>query len=229
LNTYKLLACDTDSIKLYKSDGSPLSESERSQILFTLNSLLPPPMSIDNDGYYEKVIVLKAKNYVLFGDKTTIKGSALKATTKEKALQKYIKEVLDIIKRGNTDELVPHYESYVKQIMNLRDISEWCSKKTVTKAVLSGTRTNETRVMDAIEDVEGIQEGDKFYVFFKTDKELCRLEDFDGIYDKKKLLGKLYNTVKVFSNVLEISQFKNYALVKNYKELTKVDFVDRLC
>jgi DNA polymerase I len=223
-NAYQIVNADTDSVSI-TNDG----HIDADKCILELNQTSGEGITWENDGYYSKVIVLKAKNYVLFGDKTTIKGSALKATTKEKALQRYIKEVLDLIKQGKDNELVPHYEAYVTQIVNLKHISDWCSKKTVTKAVLSGTRTNETRVMDAIEDVEGIQEGDKFYVFFKTDKELCRLEDFDGIYDKKKLLGKLYNTVKVFSNVLDITQFKNYALVKNYKELTKVDFVDRLC
>lgn len=223
-NTYSIVNADTDSISI--TNGNPLNADK---CISELNLLSGKGINWENDGYYDKVIVLKAKNYVLFSDKTVIKGSALKATTKEKALQQYIKQVLDIIKQGNTNELVPHYESYVTQIMNLKDISEWCSKKTVTKAVLNGTRTNETRVMEAIKDVEGIQEGDKFYVFFKTDKELCRLEDFDGIYDKKKLLGKLYNTVKIFSSVLDIKQFKNYSLIKNFKELNQIDFVDRLC
>lgn len=211
---FQIVNADTDSISI--TNGQDLDVDK---CMNELNELSGSGIAWENDGYYSKVIVLKAKNYVLFSDKTVIKGSALKATTKEKALQKYIKEVLDIIKQGNTNELVPHYESYVTKIMNLKDISEWCSKKTVTKAVLNGTRTNETRVMDAIKDVEGTQEGDKFYVFFKTDKELCRLEDFDGVYDKKKLLGKLYNTIKIFSEVLDIKQFKNYSLVKNYKEL----------
>ena len=146
-----------------------------------------PGISWEDDGFYKKVVVVAAKNYVLVGDKLTIKGSALKATTKEKALQRYLREVIDIIIDGKEQTLVAHYENYVKEICSLTQIDEWASKKTITKAVLNGTRSNETRVLDAVGSIEGLQEGDKVYVFFKTDKELCTVENFTGEYSKKKL------------------------------------------
>lgn len=221
---YKLINADTDSISI--SNGSELDVQK---CLNTLNDLSGPGISWEDDGFYKKVVVVAAKNYVLVGDKLTIKGSALKATTKEKALQRYLREVIDIIIDGKEQTLVAHYENYVKEICSLTQIDEWASKKTITKAVLNGTRSNETRVLDAVGSIEGLQEGDKVYVFFKTDKELCTVENFTGEYSKKKLLGKLYKTVEIFESVIDIKQFKNYSLVKNLKELEQADFIDRLC
>jgi DNA polymerase elongation subunit (family B) len=226
-NGFSLINADTDSVSISNGD---ILDAEK--CLQELNEISGQGISWENDGYYSKVIVVAAKNYILFGEKTTIKGSALKATSKEKALKRYINEVIDILKRGNTGELVPHYESYIRQICNLTDITDWCSKKTITKKILDPKRTYEFRVLDAVSHVEGMQEGDKVYVFFKTDKELCAVENFSGEYSKKKLFDKLYKTVKIFESVLDISQFINYALVKNMKKLEStsiVDFENRLC
>ena len=57
--------------------------------------------------------------------------------------------------------------------------------------------------------------GDKLRVFFAEDKSLCLEENWHGQHDKKVLLAKLYKTLKIFSNVIDIKQFKNYALKKN--------------
>jgi hypothetical protein len=98
--------------------------------------------------------------------------------------------------------------------VNLKDITDWCSKKTVTKKVLHGERTNETRVLDAIGN-KHVQEGDKIYVFFKTPEELCLRENFDGTFDRDILLGKLYDTLSVFDTIIQMDLFPNYALKRN--------------
>lgn len=213
-NNLTLVNADTDSISF--TNGN---EIDINKCLSELNDLSGQGIKWTNDGYYDKVIIVKAKNYVLKNNKLKIKGSALKATSKEKALQRYIREIIDAILEGKQDALLDHYFLYVQEICSLTDISEWCSKKTITKAVLGGQRTNESRVMDAIEDIEGIQEGDKVYVFFEQVDKLCEVNNFKGNYSRKKLLDKLYKTVKVFESVLDIKQFPNYSLKVNQKKL----------
>ena len=126
---------------------------------------------------------------------------------------------------GRYDELRDFYNNYASIIDNLDSstISEWCSKKTVTKAVLYPGRTNEARVKKAIESAEKVvQEGDKIHVYFKTPTELALPETFDGQYCRKTLYRKLYKTVEIFKPVADISLFPNYALKRNQPELQQV-------
>ena len=215
MNTYKLVACDTDSIKFCKTDMSPMSNQETVDILKRLNDKLPDLMILENDGLYDKMLVVKSKNYMTkIGDKTDIKGSALKATMKEKALREFLEKTLDYILSERKDDVIGLYNKYVVDIKNLTDISPWCSKKTVTAKVLNPKRTNEERVLAALEG-ENIQEGDKYRMFFKSNTELCLEKNFDGVYDADRLYEKLFKTVKVLEPVLGLEGFLNFKLKKN--------------
>lgn len=206
---------DTDSISFCKPDMSPFSEEERAAILKEINDLSPEFMQWEDDGYYKSCLVIRAKNYVLWdGKKRTIKGSALKASTKEKALKSFIDEVIDLLLQGKKDKILFTYLRYAKEILNLTDMSQWSTKKTVTKSVLNPERTNEQRVLDALEGSD-FSEGDKVYMFYKTPKELCLAENFDGVYCVDTLLKKLYKTLKVFKTVIDIELFPDFSLKRN--------------
>jgi hypothetical protein len=73
--------------------------------------------------------------------------------------------------------------------------------------------------MDAFEGTEGLQEGDKVYVFFETVDKICQDNNFKGNYSRKKLLDKLYKTIRIFDNIIDVKQFPNYALKVNQKKL----------
>jgi hypothetical protein len=79
---------------------------------------------------------------------------------------------------------------------------------------LNAERTNETRVLDAIEGTD-YREGDKIYVFFKTPEELCLREKFDGTYDTDILLDKLHSTLEIFDTILDVELFPNFSLKRN--------------
>lgn len=212
---------DTDSIAFRKADQKAFTEEEQETLLSELNSLMPEKIKWDHDGVYRRFIVLKAKNYLLDdGKNIKIKGSALKATMKEPALQKFIGEVLELLRTDRKAHIFDAYHRIAQQILNVTkdNIREWCAKKTVTKSVLNPERTTERRILDAIKDAN-LNEGDKFFVFFKTEEELCLMENFDGTYCKFTLLGKLFDTIKIFSNILDIELFPNYSLKKNRKLL----------
>lgn len=213
-NNFNLVNCDTDSISYCKQTGDEFKEQERNSLLESLNSLYPDKIRFEDDGYYKTVIVLKAKNYVLWdGKKTKTKGSALKATTKEKALKELINETVQYILEEKENELVNLYHKYVKETLNVKDIKRWASRKSITEAVLNPERTNEQKVASALQGQE-FQPGDRRYFYFKSDGSLSVIENFDGDYDKFKLIEKIWKTLQVFSAVIDVSLFPKYHLKK---------------
>lgn len=211
-NGFQLVNADTDSISI-TLDGDHLEEEIRDRILTEINEMYPERIRFEDDGYYPSVIVIKVKNYALKDEKgkVKIKGSALKGTMKEKALQKFMKEILDLLFENKKEEVINLYHKYVKEIYNLKDISQWCSKKTITDKVLNPERTNEQNVLDAIEGEE-LQEGDKIYVYFTEDGSLKLQDKWENDHDVEKLVSKLYKTLEIFKTVLDMEQFTKYHL-----------------
>lgn len=206
-----------------KQDGSAFSEEEQIRLTKELNSLFKEGISWELENVFSKVIVVKAKNYIMqpVQGKLVIKGSGLKGSTKEKRLQQFMKDVIDdLLKDGNN--LANIYNGYVKEIMSITDMTEWCTRKTLTANVLNAKRSNEQKVLDAIKGTEYV-EGDRFYTFFKEDESLCLLEHFDGEYNKQTLLGKLHETGKIFQTVVDYKRvFPNLTLKRSQKLLSDI-------
>ncbi len=219
---FTLVNCDTDSIMVAKPDGTPFSEEEQTRLLNELNGLFPEQIRWEPDGTYPVVVVLKAKNYTLYdGKKITIKGSALKDPKKSPALKEFINKMIDclLFDKTNYQEI---YHSYVKEILNVTDIKRWASRKTLSSTMQESDRTNETRILDALEGSNYV-EGDRFYTFFKSENEICLVENFIGEYDKSRLLKSLYNTASIFSTVLPTKElFINYSLKTKQKLLQDI-------
>lgn len=217
---FKIANGDTDSIAFCYPDFKEISENEQKALLKEINDQLPERIKYEPDGYFRRMIVLRAKNYILYdGQKITYKGSAVKATSKEKALQQFIKDLLQAMLDGDYD-FVGIYNKYIKEIMDIKDIHRWATKKTITQKVLGSDRTNEKIVREAINGSEYV-EGDKAYFFYKADGTLSLVENFSGNYDKDRLLSKLFETTSTFDTVIDRSIFLNYKLKKN-KELLEV-------
>lgn len=218
MNTHNFVAigADTDGLAFKKPDQSPFTIEERKSLLDELNSHMEGYIHWEDDGVFPVQLVVKTKNYVLVDEKgkRTTKGSALKASNKEKALKRFLQDVIDLILTDNQEHIISLYLAYARRILTITDMTEWCSKKTITKAVLTNERTNERRVRDALRG-RPVQEGDKVYTFFKSPTEISLLEDFDGVYDASILLGKLYDTLCVFETVINIGQYPNLTLKRN--------------
>lgn len=216
---FSLTNYDTDAIMVNKPNGSSFTKDERHGLLNELNNMFPDKIRFEDNGYYPRVICVKAKNYIMQLEDGTIKykGSAIKATTKQLALREFIKEIIQEMLDGTCCyEMV--YMKYVKEILNITDITRWTSKKTVTSVVLNGTRKNETKVKDAIQGTE-YTEGDKIQTYFREDGTLGLAENFDGCYDKFKLLESLYKTACGFSTVIPKETFVNFKLKRSQKLL----------
>ena len=215
--------CDTDSISFCKPDMSPFSKEEQDGLLEEINSYMPKLVRFAHDGYYKTIVALKAKNYVLLTEdgKIKYKGSAIRDSKREPAIREFLEEIVKAILYG-TGDFDKIYPKYIKEIMNIKDISRWSSRKTLTSKVLDPQRTNEQKFLDALVDSE-YSEGDKVYVFYLPDESLALKENFKGEYNKEILLQKLFKSAKIFEGVMDIKTvFLNYKLKRNKDALRGV-------
>lgn len=243
---FNISAVDTDSIVIYKTDSSSFSEEEQEAYIDEINKILPKYINFSNDGYFEKMIILKSKNYILYdGKKIELKGSSLKDTKKEPALKEMQFRMIQALIQDEAQLLTDIYNEYIKESFNVKDISRWATKKTISKAVLGGGRKNETKILDAI-DTESVQEGDKVWLFPVIDGEeqvmvkgepsfykdgtakmkpkqiLKQVDDFDGNIDSDHLLKRIYSTVKILENVIDMDLFIDYTKKNNKDKLKEL-------
>ncbi len=241
-HNFTLVNCDTDSISFAKPNGAPFSAEEQASLLAELNSNYPEKIKWEHDGMYEKVVILKAKNYILQKDgKVTKKGSSLKSSKIEPRLKDFMSEIIECLLTDAQDNIIDVYHKYVREVHNLQNIKGWASKKTLTEKVLNPERLNEQKVLDALNG-RSMQMGDKLYVYYaevktteavtkyksvkkvKTpylalvetiENPLVMVEDWDAAnpnHSVPTLLKKIYNTLVIFSNVIKIEQFPKYHL-----------------
>jgi DNA polymerase, archaea type len=212
---------DTDSLMFCNSNGSHIDDVNRNVLLKELNGLYPSTIRWEDDGYYPRVIVFKAKNYVLYdGVNLKFKGSSLRSASLEPALLAFVNEVVQSIVFDRKDYL-EIYGKYIKEANNVTDIKRWAARKTISDKTLKSERTQEERLRDAISESEYV-EGDRVYVFFDENDNLILAENFDGTYSKARLLEKLFNASKRFDSVLGKGFFLNYKLKRNHVALTKL-------
>ncbi len=253
-NNFNLVNADTDSITVCKSDGSSFTLEEQSSLLEKINKIMPDFIEWNNDGYYPSVVVVKAKNYVLFdGEKKYIKGSAFKSSNKEDALKEMMNRIVDeLLNDASIDKCVEIYNDYVREAMNIIDINRWAVKKTITSTLLTSDRANETKVVDAIGD-DRVQEGDKIWVYSAIGESLP-VVDSDGFIEVYKKTGlpkvkennilkqakhwtndenkmhyvdRCYKTIAILKTVLPIDRFIRYKLKKNQILLEKMACLEK--
>lgn len=224
MHDFQISNCDTDSISFtaYK----PFTKDELKFLINEINDLSPEFMDWADDGYYKKVIILKAKNYILqdFNNKITYKGSALKSSKTEPALKEFLHKIIDTI-LNEEFKYQEVYNEFVREILAVKDIKRWVSKKSLTSTTYESTRANETKIIDAIKDTE-YKEGDKVFLYFTKDGSLKLAEKYENDHDIETLLEKLYKISRVFTHIdnkpvglLPKDTFINYSLKKNLKLL----------
>jgi DNA polymerase, archaea type len=238
-NSYVVSNCDTDSISF--TTGKDLSDENRLALLSELNGLYPSMIRFEDDGYYECLLVLKAKNYVMYdGKKMKFKGSSIKDQKKEKALSEMLVLMLEDLIHNDGQNLKAIYTGYIKEALNPSDIKRWAQKKTITKAILNcngneESRKNELDVYHAIKNKQ-VQEGDKVYVYpavlnktieikhFKNgnvkekiilETGLRMIEDWKKDHCVDKLVKRVVDTSDILSNVVDPAIFVDYSMKKN--------------
>jgi DNA polymerase elongation subunit (family B) len=233
IHDFKLVNLDTDSLSFAKSDESEFTPVEMEQIEKELNDIMY--CNWEDDGEFSRVIVSKAKNYVLLpkgSEKYKKKGSSLTDSKKEPALTEMLDQLIDslVFNKGLEKDI---YNRYIEEAKNIKDIKRWAVKKSITKKLLEGTRKNETKVTDAL-NLENVREGDKVWLFNKVEGEvqdvkkgepvvykktglpkmipnkvLKLIEEFDGNYDVEHYIGRVDATLDILDAVLDIKQIKS--------------------
>ena len=211
-----LVNVDTDSISY--TNGLKPEPGEFEAEIKALNAIYPDLIKWEDDGVFEKVIVVKAKNYVLVKDgKVKYKGSSLTDQKKEPALIEFLQEIINALLEDRREDILGIYNKYCLEAFNVKDIdiARWTTKKTVTKSVLNPSRTNEQKVLDALEGFP-VQEGDKVWLYTAVDPEdpektVLRLSERYS-YDAARwhYVKRVYNTIKILESILDIDDYPKY-------------------
>jgi len=226
-NGFKIVNVDTDSFsystgkKLALIDQKKADQNgvqavdEFAEQIEELNSNFDDGIIWEDDGHFDKFLVVKAKNYVMVeGKKIKIKGSGLLGTNKEPALQEFMTEIIGLLLAKKRDHIYSLYEEYGKRIKADWNPEEWSMKKTVTNSVLNPERTQEQKVLDAIQDID-YQEGDKVHLFSQDKDTLKLTKDFNGEYCRDTYYNKLFKTLEIFENLIDPTLFPNYKTGRN--------------
>lgn len=252
---YSLVNTDTDSFSY--TNGILPTKEEFDKELQDLNSLYPKLINWEKDGedgIFDKIIVVKAKNYVLVRKgKVKYKGSSLTDQKKEPRLLRLLKELIAVLlyvpSFEKDQELLALYAECCREVVFKFNITDWITKKTITDSVLNAKRLNERKVLDACNQaiaakiIEGIQGGDKVYLYQALDGEIQAKakgelvfskkgepkmienailkfpELYNGDHDKYHYIERVYNTLKILENVIDITKFEKYHLKKNREKL----------
>jgi DNA polymerase elongation subunit (family B) len=238
---------DTDSISFRKQDGSPFTEEEQKRLIEEINQIMPKMIEFEHDGYFETVVVVKAKNYVMrtHAGKVKYKGSSILDQKKEPALRELLNRLIVDLMDNDGQSVVDIYHEYIKEAANIKDISRWAVKKSVSAKVLSPVRTNEQVIFDAIKH-KNPREGDKFYlytaiegarqkvekgepVFLKSGKPsmvpnyiLKCVDDWDNDSYQEHYLKRVYATISILENILDLNKFIKYHNKSNQSLVSKL-------
>jgi hypothetical protein len=148
-----------------------------------------------------------------------------------------------MVSQKKMDKLLDLYNEYIKEVHHITDISRWASKKTVTESVLNPERTQEQKMLEALKG-EDLQMGNKFWVYFSEEEKeemVPQYKKINGVktevgfvkktyidyplklqkhwnndHSVSKLVAKVYKTLEIFENVINLDQFPKYHL-KNKK------------
>lgn len=260
MNNNVIVNADTDSIMIARPDGSPWTKEEQQHFLDILNAQFPEKISFAHDGYYDKVLVVASKNYALllnkdFAKKKDLnadgtvklktKGSSIRDQKKEPAMREMMDKIIEAFIYDKQDSIMDIYKSYIDEALNVQNISRWSQKKSLSASVLAckgyteqdildkKIRRNETVVWDAIINEEGMQQGDKFYIYpviletkvisgrlNKAGKPLKdKVEIITGLrlnkywkndHDVEKLVERCFKTIDIFSKVIDTAPYLAY-------------------
>ena len=228
-HNFTIANADTDSIMFCKPDMSEFTKDEQQNLLKEINSLLPEMIKYDSDGIFKKVIILKAKNYILMDEKGKIKskGSSLKSATLEPIMKQMIQEIVDCILQDNVDSIMGIYNRYYNLSQNISDITLWCSKKTLSPTTYNSPRKNEKDIIEAVQG-SNYGPGDRVYLYTGTkvielDEEHKRgskkgqkktkkvkflklKENFNNDYCKEHYGDRVWKTLCKFEGVIDLNK-----------------------
>jgi hypothetical protein len=147
------------------------------------------------------------------------------------------------IKKEQMMQIVDIYNEHIRAVRDCQDVLPWCTKKSISAKVLNPERANESKVLDAVKHLNP-REGDKYLLFNVIDGEKQEMkkgepvilkktgkpkmvpnrilkvyeEDMsmdDFVFDKQHYYERVYKTVAILENVVDMDQFVKYHLKSN--------------
>jgi len=251
LNTFNhnfvISNADTDSISFCKPDGSSFTEQEQQTLIDEINEIMPNMIEFEHDGYFETVVVVKAKNYIMrdHSGNVKFKGSGFKDQKKEPALREMINRFIIDLMDNEGQNIKDIYNEYIKEAMNIQDISRWAVKKSISQKVLNPSRSNEQSILDAVKH-KNPREGDKYFLYTALDGKRQKIakgepvflksgepsmvdnnilkcvEDWSGDEHKIHYVKRVYMTLCILENLIDKEQYVKYHNVGNHKLLAQL-------
>ena len=228
---FQVVNGDTDSISFTvpQLDGDYLKG-----LLKEVNALMLEGIRFEDDGFFPKFVILKAKNYIMLTPegKIKIKGSALKSSKIEPGIKSFHNRCIRALLSLSDEPLVDAYKNICRDLASLNSVAEWSSKKTISEKTVTGSKKMKkdgtypvNKMLNALKGTH-FQLGDKFN-FYTTNVGTLKLEEhYDPVnpdHDLKKLLAKIYKAAAVFDNVSpELKARTNYGLSTKAKEFNKM-------
>ena len=218
---YDIVLVDTDSIKYY-CPQEPLTPEVTAANTDEVNALFPSGIKWDDEGIYKVFVVVKSKNYIMVDskDKVKLKGSSMKSSKLEPSLKVLQKDIIDMLIGRNHESIQTIYERHATNAAKIKDITPWASRKAISERTVNSTRKNERLLIEALAG-EPYQLGDRFEFYYTRDGLLKLSGKFDPSkpdHDVKRILGKIYKTCQVFTNVADTVSLINFTLSKHAKE-----------
>ena len=218
---YDIVLVDTDSIKYY-CPQEPLTPEVTAANTDEVNALFPSGIKWDDEGIYKVFVVVKSKNYIMVDskDKVKLKGSSMKSSKLEPSLKVLQKDIIDMLIGRNHESIQTIYERHATNAAKIKDITPWASRKAISERTVNSTRKNERLLVEALAG-EPYQLGDRFEFYYTRDGILKLSGKFDPSkpdHDVKRILGKIYKTCQVFTNVADTVSLINFTLSKHAKE-----------
>jgi hypothetical protein len=216
-----------------------MSKEEQDKLINELNSTFPEKIKFAHDGYFDVLIILKAKNYIMYKavgkngkPELKLKGSSLKDLKKEPILKELINEIIDSLIHDKNKE-TEIYKKYVKLAYTASDPTKWAKRITITKSVLDckgytqadidnkDLRKNETNVWDAVQHLH-MQEGDRVELYPAI---ISRTEEQVPKYKKNKKTGE--SEISSYKTV--VTEVKGLKLINEYNDdIDRIKLVERV-
>lgn len=219
-----VVLCDTDGVLFKYPEG--MSKDDVNALIQEISESMPDGIEIDNDGFFDKAIAYKPKNYALLPageDEFKVKGVSLKGRSKEPFLLEFLQRQLQYIFDGDVQAAHDDYMNLTRQIAAKNLSVDALSKRARVKMNLDTyiekkVEGDENQLpqyevalrADKIHDYD-VLKGDMFRYYigggnakhYKSYKRARLVEEYDNDENVYHYLDRLKKTVEILQEMVE--------------------------
>ena len=219
-----IVAHNTDGVLFKYPEG--MSKDDVNALIQEISESMPDGIEIDNDGFFDKAIAYKPKNYALLPageDEFKVKGVSLKGRSKEPFLLEFLQRQLQYIFDGDVQAAHDDYMNLTRQIAAKNLSVDALSKRARVKMNLDTyiekkVEGDENQLpqyevalrADKIHDYD-VLKGDMFRYYigggnakhYKSYKRARLVEEYDNDENVYHYLDRLKKTVEILQEMVE--------------------------